>query len=151
MNNYTVFSSSKMGVRFYKILRNSIIAGFISIFLNITYCLLYTSLFKGEIPEFVNISYITITSMLPMMFAALFYYLLLQYARNPNMIFIIVSLFATVASLILPLMPTLPNGIHTPPGFLAIAAPMHIIIGIACMLIIPACRVCKTCSGCKNR
>ncbi len=96
------------------------------------YNLIYTAITGNSYPE-LQIFTITMAGVVPGLIGGLVFYALTRNSRRPVTLFWIIGLAFAVLSII-------PNFVAPPdpaPGFAAAASPMHLIVGLACLLIIP--------------
>ena len=128
-------TQSKPG--FPKFVKAGFIAALSAAVLSNIYNLIYTAITGIDVSAVVNIASITMASFVPILAGTLVYFALTRVTAKADMIFIIGAGTLTLVSLMAPLQPTLPDGSATPSGFAALTIPMHLIAGLACILVLP--------------
>ena len=123
---------------FVRILLGSITAGAVGVVANNLYNLLYSNITGSGAPEIINFGSVTSGSLMPAVAAGLVYYLLSRFTHRATRVFIIISVVLLILSLFkLANMTELSTGVPVPDGFTGLTIPMHIISGLAIVLIVP--------------
>ena len=78
-----------------------------------------------------------VSSVAPLLFAAVVYFLLEKYTNSGAKIFAAISILLTVLSIYSNFQPVLPDGTATPQGFALLTVPMHFVAGLAAAFGIP--------------
>ena len=120
-----------------KFIIGGLISGVVSTVLNNFYGFGYTALTGFRIPEVINVVSITSASMITTFVGALIYFALSRFTEMANLFFMVGGIVFALLSFVVPFSPTLPNGAPTPAGFAGLTAPMHLMAGIACVVLVP--------------
>jgi len=114
-----------------------LIAGIAAAVVNNIYHMIYSSATGISIPQYVNVGSVTGGSVILLLVASIAYFVLSRFTAKAKLIFVAGTLILTVVSFAAPLGSTLPDGTPTPEGFAGITLPMHIIAGLAAVVLIP--------------
>jgi cytochrome bd-type quinol oxidase subunit 2 len=110
-----------------KLLTIGLISGIIAAGVNICYMLLYESTTGFSMEKYINVLNVSIASIIPGIFAGLFYFSLRR-VKPKSALNIYIALVTTFAllSFMGPLSNQLPDGSAMPPEFAGLTIPMHI-------------------------
>lgn len=114
--------------RLAKLLTVGLLSGIIAAGVNIVYMYLHESFTDFSIPEVINLGSVSISSIIPGIFAGLLFFILrrsMKYSKA-SVAFGVILLVTSLISLAGPLASELPDGSITPEGFAGLTAPMHI-------------------------
>ncbi|MFN8488305.1 MAG: DUF6069 family protein [Caldilineaceae bacterium] len=114
-------------------LLGGIAAGVVTAVLNNLWNLIYPAIGGVSAPEVVNLTSITLASILPLLIAAVGYFILARYAKNPTPVFQGVTIALALLTIAGSLNPPMP----VPDGFVGLSAPMHVIAGLVGAFVIP--------------
>lgn len=112
-----------------KLLTIGLISGIIAAAVNVCYMLLYESMTAYSMDKYINILSVSISSIVPGVFAGLLYFSLrrmMSWDKAFN-VFMLVVVGLTIISFFGPLSNELPDGSSMPPEFTGLTIPMHII------------------------
>ena len=113
-------------------LKAGAISGFIGMGLNHIWSMIAQQL--GSVAPEGFVMAVTISSIFPVLIAALVYYLMVKFLKNGQSVFVVLGSLFLLFSLYGPLQPIMPDGSPTPEGFALLTIPMHFISGITAML-----------------
>jgi hypothetical protein len=133
-NPMTAITQKKTGVK--PFLTGALAAGLIGAVLNNLYSYLYTALTGFSVLEVINFGSVTISSFVPAVLGALFYFVLSRFTAKATRIFVVVGIVLIIASFAGSFMPQLPDGTPTPAGFVGLTLPMHIIAGAVILWVL---------------
>jgi hypothetical protein len=121
---------------FRQLLLGGLAAGAVSAFTNDVYFVVYgwAADFHGQEPSFASI---TLSSLAPSVPAALGYFVLSRLTKRARLVFASVTAIIIVISFEGLLRQTLPDGAPKPAGFDGAVMPMHVVVGLATMLLVP--------------
>jgi hypothetical protein len=120
-----------------KYLTAGLIAGVIAAIVNNLYGFAFTAI-TGNSLELVGPVSITLASLIPLLVAAVGYYIVARFLpQRANVIFIVGTLVLAALSLGGPFASQLPDGSVPPTWFPTLTAPMHLIAGLVCAFGIP--------------
>lgn len=121
---------------FGQLLLGGLAAGAVSAFTNDVYFVVYrwATGFHGQEPSFASI---TLSSLAPSLPAALGYFVLSRLTKRARLVFTSMTAIIIVVSFEGLLRPTLPDGAPKPAGFDGAVMPMHVVVGLATMLLVP--------------
>ncbi|MCZ8355350.1 MAG: hypothetical protein O9340_11480 [Cyclobacteriaceae bacterium] len=109
-------------------LKAGAISGFIGMGLNHGWSIVAQQL--GSVaPEGFTMA-VTISSVFPILIAAVVYYLMIKFLKKGKSVFVVLGSLFLLFSLYGPLQPIMPDGSPTPEGFALLTIPMHFISGI---------------------
>ena len=119
-------------------LLGGLIAGVASAILNNVWLLVYPLTTGNEVPEIINIGSVTASSILGLFIGGFVYFVLHRLTKKGAFIFITAGVVFTFLSLMGPInMTDLPDGNSAPEGFALLTIPMHLIAGLAAIIITP--------------
>lgn len=124
-------SVSKPGFMGYLI--GGVVAGVVTAILNNLWNLLYPAIGGVSVPEVINAGSVTMMSILPLLIAAVGYFVLSRFVDNATPIFQIGTVVLALLSLFGTFNPPMP----VPDGFAGLSGPMHIIAGLVGAFVIP--------------
>lgn len=110
-----------------------IVAGVVAAILNNLWNVIYPAIGGVSVPAVVNLTSVTAASILPLLIAAIGYFVLSRMLNNATPVFQGITLVLALLSLFGPFNPPM----AVPAGFVGLAAPMHVIAGLAAAFIIP--------------
>lgn len=115
--------------RLAKLLTVGLFAGIIAAAVNVCYMLIYENATGYSMDQYVNVLSVSISSFVPAIFIALFYFSLrrVMECKPAFNTFLIVVIFFSLLSFYGPLSNHLPNGDEMPPEFAGLTIPMHIL------------------------
>ncbi|KRO68088.1 MAG: hypothetical protein ABR88_03195 [Cryomorphaceae bacterium BACL7 MAG-120322-bin74] len=109
-----------------------------SAILNNVWLLVYPLTTGNEVPEIINIGSVTASSILGLFIGGFVYFVLHRLTKKGTFIFITAGVVFTFLSLMGPInMTDLPDGNSAPEGFALLTIPMHLIAGLAAIIITP--------------
>jgi len=121
-------TSSNDQDRLAKLLTVGLLSGVIAAAVNVCYMFLYESATGYSMDEYVNVLSVSISSLVPAIFIALFYFSLRRVmscgAAYNTFLFVVIAF--SLLSFFGPLSNHLPNGDEMPPEFTGLTIPMHI-------------------------
>ena len=121
-----------------RFLLGGLIAGVAATILNNIWLLVYPLTTGNEVPEIINIGSVTASSILGLLVGGFVYFLLHRLTQKGTFIFISAGVVFTFLSLMGPInMTELPDGNAAPEGFTLLTIPMHLIAGLASVIITP--------------
>jgi Family of unknown function (DUF6069) len=109
------------------------VAGVITAVLNNLWNLIYPAIGGVSVPEVINLESVTMMSIVPLLIAAVGYFVLSRFTSNATPIFQGITIVLALLSLAGTFSPPMP----VPAGFAGLSAPMHIIAGLVGALVIP--------------
>ena len=119
-------------------LLGGLIAGVAASILNNIWLLVYPLITGNEVPEIINIGSVTTSSILGLLVGGFVYFVLHRLTKKGTFIFITAGVVFTFLSLMGPInMTELPDGNSAPEGFALLTIPMHLIAGLASVIITP--------------
>lgn len=130
----TTLTQTKPGIKVFLI--GALVAGAIAAILNNLYSFTYTAITGFGVPDVINMGSITMSSFIPAILGALFYFALSRFTSKATSIFVVVSVVLIIVSFAGSFAPELPDGTPTPEGFAALTLPMHIIAGLVIIFIL---------------
>lgn len=122
---------SKPGFMGYLI--GGVVAGVITAILNNLWNILYPAIGGVSVPDVINVGSVTLMSILPLLVAAVGYFVLSRFIDNATPIFQGATIVLALVSLFGTFNPPMP----VPDGFAGLSAPMHIIAGLVGAFVIP--------------
>ena len=121
-----------------RFLLGGLIAGVAAAILNNIWLLVYPLTTGNEVPEIINIGSVTTSSILGLLVGGFVYFLLHRLTKKGTFIFISAGVVFTFLSIMGPInMTELPDGNAAPEGFTLLTIPMHLIAGLASVIITP--------------
>tara|TARA_B110000046_G_C12983945_1_gene394706 strand:- start:162 stop:587 length:426 start_codon:yes stop_codon:yes gene_type:complete len=121
-----------------RFLLGGLIAGVAAAILNNIWLLVYPLTTGNEVPEIINIGSVTASSILGLLVGGFVYFLLHRLTKKGTFIFISAGVVFTFLSIMGPInMTELPDGNAAPEGFTLLTIPMHLIAGLASVIITP--------------
>lgn len=124
-------ATSKPGFMGYLI--GGVVAGIIAAILNNLWNLIYPAIGGVSVPDVINVGSVTLMSIMPLLIAAIGYFVLSRFMDNATPIF----QGATIVLALLSLFGTFNPPMPVPDGFAGLSAPMHIIAGLVGAFVIP--------------
>lgn len=123
--------TSKPGFMGYLI--GGVVAGIVAAILNNLWNLIYPAIGGVSVPDVINVGSVTLMSIMPLLIAAVGYFVLSRFMDNATPIF----QGATIVLALLSLFGTFNPPMPVPDGFAGLSAPMHIIAGLVGAFVIP--------------
>lgn len=122
---------SKPGFMGYLI--GGVVAGVITAILNNLWNFIYPAIGGVSVPEVINVGSVTLMSIMPLLIAAVGYFILSRFMDNATPIF----QGATIVLALLSLFGTFNPPMPVPDGFAGLSGPMHVIAGLVGAIVIP--------------
>lgn len=129
----TTINSTASKPAFTGYLIGGLVAGVITAVLNNLWNFIYPAIGGVSVPEVINLGSVTMMSMVPLLIAAVGYFVLSRFLPNATPIFQGLTIVLALLSLFGTFNPPMP----VPAGFAGLSAPMHVIAGLVGALVIP--------------
>ncbi len=126
----------KNSVAFADAIKGGIVAALVAVIFNNVWAVVCQTQIR-VVTELVNLLTITISTVVPILLAGVFYWWLNTKSNKFETIYKWVIVLLTLVSLVGPLQTTLPDGSVTPEGFPILTIPMHIIAGACAWFFVP--------------
>lgn len=126
----------KNSVAFADAFKGGVVAALVAVIFNNVWAVVCQTQIR-VVTELVNLLTITISTIIPLLLAGVFYWWLNTKSNKFESIYKWVIVIITLVSLIGPLQNTLPDGTATPEGFTILTIPMHLIAGACAWFFVP--------------
>ena len=129
----TTLNSSASKPAFMSYLIGGAVAGIVAAILNNLWNLLYPAMGGVSAPEVINLGSVTLMSIVPLLLAAVGYFVLSRFVNNATTLFQAITIVLALLSLFGTFNPPMP----VPAGFAGLSGPMHVIAGLVGAFVIP--------------
>ena len=129
----TTLTSSANKPAFMGYLIGGAVAGIVAAVLNNVWNLLYPAMGGVSAPEVINLGSVTLMSIVPLLLAAVGYFVLSRFVNNATTLFQAITIVLALLSLFGTFNPPMP----VPAGFAGLSGPMHVIAGLVGAFVIP--------------
>jgi len=128
-----IANSSASKPAFTGYLIGGVVAGIVTAILNNLWNLIYPAIGGVSVPEVINLGSVTLMSIVPLLIAAVGYFVLSRFLNNATPIFQVLIIVLALFGLFGTFNPPMP----VPAGFAGLSAPMHVSAGLVGAFVIP--------------
>ncbi len=117
--------------------KGGLLAGVSAAIITNIYNYLYFELFHFSLDEYINFPVLTFVSIISSLIASAGYYMLVKLTRKYTFYFNLTCIIVLLLSFYWSFSATLPDGMTSPSGFRLLSMPLHVIVTLCIMIIIP--------------